>query len=492
MAEGVRSIGGAVENPLERFFKLRAWGTSVGTEAMAGLTTFMVMAYIIFVNPNILTATQGTASRAGITTATCLVAGIMTILMGLVTNRAFAVAPGLGINAIVAFQLVGAQGLSYAEAMGVIVAEGLIITLLVVVGLRRLVMDVIPEDLKKAISVGIGLFILFIGLVNAGLVRPGAGTPLEMAPLVGWPLLIAVLGLLLTIALLAREVRGALLWGVLGTTAIAIIANAANGGTLFLGPDPANPGKFLDLGIAKLPSQIVAAPDFSTIGLVSFGFFGKLGLLSAALIVFAILLADFFDTLGTLVGVGGQAGYLNARGELPDAQKPLLVDSLAAVAGGLGGTSSATTYIESAAGVGVGGRTGLTAVVTGVLFLLAMPLWPIVGVVPQQATAPALILVGFLMTGVLARRTVATENGARVEAGGIDFANLAIGLPALATIVLMPLTYNITNGIGAGFVLYTLIRLVKGEWRAIHPALYVVTAAFVLYFLRLPLFGITV
>jgi AGZA family xanthine/uracil permease-like MFS transporter len=483
---------GAADNLLERVFKLRAWGTTVGTELMAGLTTFMVMGYIIFVNPTILTTTQQEASRAGITTATCLVAGIMTILMGLYANRAFAIAPGLGINAIVAFQLVAAQKLTYGEAMGVIVTEGVIITLLVLVGLRRVVMEAIPEDLKKAISVGIGLFILFIGLVEAGLVRQGQGTPLEMAPLTGWTLAVAVLGLLLTIVLMARDVRGALLWGVLGTTVIAIIVNALNGNKLWLSPDAANPGKFIDLGVAEIPAKIVARPDFSTLGLVSFNYFSKLGILTAVLIVFAIMLSDFFDTLGTLVGVGGQAGYLDEKGDLPDAQKPLLVDSLAAVAGGLGGTSSATTYIESAAGVGVGGRTGLTAVVTGVLFLLAMPFWPIVGVVPAQATAPALILVGFLMTGVLARREVRDERGLHVEAGGIDFANLAIGLPALATIILMPLTYNITNGIGAGFILYTLIRLVKGEWRDIHPALYIVTAAFLLYFLRLPLFGINV
>ncbi len=479
------TIGAGQGGALERFFKLREWNTTVGTELMAGLTTFMVMGYIIFVNPSILTTTQQDASRAGITTATCLVAGIMTLIMGLFTNRAFAIAPGLGINAIVAFQLVGAQKLTYAEAMGVIVVEGLVITLLVLVGLRRIVMDAIPEDLKKAIAVGIGLFILFIGLIDAGIVRQGQGTPLEMAPLNGWPLLVAVLGLLLTIVLMAREVRGALLWGVLSTTAIAIIANALNGNRLWLVPDAANPGQFLDNGIAELPTRIFAAPDFSTLGLVSFGFFGKLGLLSAVLIVFAILLADFFDTLGTLVGVGGQAGYLRANGELPDAQKPLLVDSLA-------GTSSATTYIESAAGVGVGGRTGLTSVVTGVLFLLAMPFWPIVGVVPTQATAPALILVGFLMTGVLAGRETVAADGTRTKTGGIDFTNLAIGLPALATIILMPLTYNITNGIGAGFLLYTLIRLVKGEAREIHPALYVVSAAFLIYFLRLPLFGITV
>ncbi len=492
MAGRAGAIGDARGGAIERFFKLREWNTTVGTELMAGLTTFMVMGYIIFVNPSILTTTQQDASRAGITTATCLVAGIMTLIMGLFTNRAFAIAPGLGINAIVAFQLVGAQKLTYAEAMGVIVVEGLVITLLVLVGLRRIVMDAIPEDLKKAIAVGIGLFILFIGLINGGIVRQGQGTPLEMAPLNGWPLLVAVLGLLLTIVLMARNVRGALLWGVLGTTAIAIIVNALNGNRLWLVPDTANPGQFIDNGIAELPTRIFAAPDFSTLGLVSFGFFGKLGLLSAVLIVFAIMLADFFDTLGTLVGVGGQAGYLRANGELPDAQKPLLVDSLAAVAGGLGGTSSATTYIESAAGVGVGGRTGLTSVVTGVLFLLAMPLWPIVGVVPTQATAPALILVGFLMTGVLAGRETIAGDGSRVRTGGIDFTNLAIGLPALATIILMPLTYNITNGIGAGFLLYTLIRLVKGEAREIHPALYVVSAAFLLYFLRLPLFGSTI
>ncbi len=474
--------GGAAGGTLERLFKLRAWGTTAGTEMMAGLTTFMVMAYIIFVNPTILTTIPTDASRSGITTATCLVAGVMSILMGLVTNRAFAIAPGMGLNAIVAFQLVGAQRLTYGEAMGVIVAEGLIVTLLVVVGLRRLVMEAIPVDLRKAIAVGIGLFILFIGLVNAGLVTsnpPGQGTPLQMARLTGWPVATAVLGLLLTVVLMARNVRGALLWGVLGTTALAVAVNYANGGQVWTTP-----------GVARLPSQLVATPDFSTVGRFSFGYFGKLGLLTAALVIFSIMLADFFDTLGTLVGVGGRAGYLTARGELPDAQKPLLVDSLAAVAGGAAGSSSATTYIESAAGIGVGGRTGLTAVVTGILFLLAMPFWPIVGMVPPEATAPALILVGFLMTGVLGEReeTVDGETGR----GGIDFTNLAIGLPALATIVMMPLTYNITNGIGAGFILYTVIRLVRGEWRRIHPALYVVAAIFVLYFLREALFGITV
>jgi AGZA family xanthine/uracil permease-like MFS transporter len=492
MAEQTGTLGESRETPdgnvLERFFKLRAWNTTVGTELLAGLTTFMVMGYIIFVNPTTLTATQQEVSRAAITTATCLVAAVMTIFMGLYTNRAFALAPGLGINAIVAFQLVGAQKLTYAEAMGVIVTEGIIITLLVVVGLRKVVMDAIPEDLKRGISVGIGLFILFIGLVEAGLVHsnpPGQGTPLEMSRLAGWPLAIAVIGLLFTILLMARNIRGALLWGIIGTTVLAIVINYASGGNLWLVNGQ-------DRGIAKLPTQIAATPDFSALGHFSFGYFSKLGVLTAILIVFAIMLSDFFDTVGTLIGVGSEAGYLDENGDLPDAQKPLLVDSIAAVAGGVFGTSSATTYIESAAGVGNGGRTGLTSVVVGVLFLLATPFWPLVGVVPAQATAPALILVGFMMTGVLAAREQVNERGEVVKVGGVDFSNLAIGLPVLATMILMPLTYNITNGIGAGFILYTLIRLARGEWRQVHPALYVVSAAFLLYFLRYPLFGVQV
>lgn len=474
-------------NALERFFKLHQWHTSVGTEALAGLTTFMVMAYIIFVNPTILTATQKEASRAGITTATCLVAGLLCLAMGLYTNRALALAPGLGINAVVAFQLVGAQKLTYAEAMGVIVAEGVIITILVLTGLRQVVMEFIPVELKRAFSVGIGFFILFIGLVDAGIVVPGqpGGPPLSMGKIAGWPLATAIFGILFTIFLLVRNVRGAILWGVLATTLFAIIVNAIHGGDLWLVNGQDN-------GIAKLPSQWIATPDFSTIGHVSFGFFSKLGVVTAILVVLSVMLSDFFDTVGTLIGVGEMAGYLDEREDFPDVQKPLLVDSVAAAAGGFAGASSATTYIESAAGVGVGGRTGLTACVTGILFLLSMPFWPIVGAVPAQATAPALILVGFFMSGVLTRNVTTTPDGRTVVTGGIDFTDLEIGLPALATILLIPLTYNITNGIGAGFILYTFIRIVKGEWRQIHWALYAVTVVFLLYFLRSPLFGVDV
>ena len=467
-----------------RLFRLREWNTTISTELLAGLANFMVMGYIIFVNPNILTATAGAALRPAITTATCLVAGVMCLAMGLYANRALALAPGLGINAVVAFQLIGAQKLTFAEAMGVIVAEGLIVTLLVVLGLRQAVMNAIPNELKRAIAVGIGFFILFIGLVDAGIVKKGEATPLTIGTLAGWPLATAVFGLLLTAVLLARDVRGAILWGILASTLLAVVANAVAGGTLFLVD-----GK--DLGVAKLPTQWVAAPDFGTVGQVSFGFIGKLGPLTAALAVVSVVLSDFFDTLGTLVGVGELAGYVDEHGEFPDVQKPLLVDSLAAVVGGAVGASSATTYIESAAGVGAGGRTGLTAVTTGVLFLLAMPFWPIVGMVPAQATAPALIIVGFLMSGVLSPGRKAVD-GTTTDGGGINFTHISIGLPALLTILLIPLTYNITNGIGAGFVLYVFLQLVSGRARQVHPALYVIAAIFLVYFLREPLFGVSI
>ncbi|HEY7907531.1 MAG TPA: NCS2 family permease, partial [Thermomicrobiales bacterium] len=433
--QAVRQTGpgsGVAADWAERIFHLSRWRTNLGTELLAGLTTFMVMAYIIFVNPTVLTATSSPSLRPGITTATCLVAGLLCLFMGLYTNRALALAPGLGLNAVVAFQLVGAEKLTYQEAMGVIVVQGIVIMILVVTGLRKLVMDAIPVELKRAISVGIGFFILFIGLVDAGIVVPGQGTPLTMGKLVGWPLATAILGLLIAVTLLARNVRGALLWGIIGATVIAVIANYASGGNLWFVD-----GK--DTGVAKLPSKWIAAPDFSTVGHISFGFFSKLGFLTAVLVILSLFLSDFFDMVGTLIGVGGMAGYLDEKGEFPDVQKPLFVDSVAAVAGGLAGASSATTYIESAAGVGIGGRTGLTAVTTGVLFLLAMPFWPIIGVVPTQATAPALILVGFLMSGVLAPRTVVGEGGVERMAGGIDFNNLVMGLPALATILLIPL-----------------------------------------------------
>jgi AGZA family xanthine/uracil permease-like MFS transporter len=450
--------GGAVAT-IDRFFKLRAQNTSIPTELLAGLTTFMVMSYIIAVNPATLVGLDTTQ----VATVTCLVAGVMTIAMGLYTNRAIALAPGLGINAIVSFTLVGSMGLTYPQAMGVVVAEGIIITILVLTGVRRFVLDVVPMSLKHAISVGIGFFILFIGLKNAGIITfiSGNDTPvgtvsglIELSPLNSWSIFVTVLGLGIMVTMVARNVPGAILWGILAGTIIAFIV----------------PGN-----VATMPDEPFSGPDFALLGNFSFGFIGELGILTALLVVLSLMLADFFDTMGTLIAVGGQAGYLNEKGELPDANKPLLVDSLAAIAGGVASSSSATSYIESASGVSVGGRSGLVSVTTGVLFLLSLPFVALVSAIPAAATAPALIVVGVLMVGVLAERV-------------IDFNNIEDALPVTLTVLMMPFTFNITNGIGAGFVSYVFIKLARGKIREVHPGLIAVALAFLLYFLRWALF----
>jgi len=423
-----------------------------------------VMAYIIAVNPAVLVAAE--LDVRAVATSTCLVAGVLSIAMGLYTNRAFAMAPGLGLNAIVAYNLVGTMGLTPAEAMGVVVAEGVLITFLVLLGVRKYVMDIVPSALSRAIAVGIGFFILFIGLRNTGVITflPGqTGTVdglLTLTPLNTWPIFVAMIGLAVTIVLMARGFPAAILAGIIIATVIAFLV----------------PGS-----VAQLPAQPLAGPDFSLLGQFSFGFFGKLGLLTAVLVVISFMLSDFFDTMGTLIGVGSEAGYLNEDGELIDAQKPLLIDSLGAVAGGLVSSSSATTYIESAAGVSAGGRTGLVSVVTGLLFLLALPFVALVGAIPAVATAPALIVVGVLMVAVLSEGT----SGRRKA---IDFRNLDEALPVVLTMLVMPLTFSITNGIGAGFVSYVLVKLASGKAREVHPALYAVAALFLLYFLRWALF----
>jgi adenine/guanine/hypoxanthine permease len=468
-----RSAGdgtGPISAFLERRFHLTELRTDPKTELAAGLTTFMVMAYIIFVNPIILV--NAGLEISATTTATALVTGILTILMGLATNRAYAIAPGMGLNAIVAFQLVGQMELTAAQAMGVVVSSGILILVLVLAGVRKWVMEIVPIELKQGIAVGIGLFILFIGLINGRIVVSDPDTFVTMGDLRGVPVFITAVGLLLTIALMAMNFRGAILWGILGSTTIAVIAREITGTEEFV------PGQ------AELPDRWIATPDFSRIGEFSFGFFLELGILTAVLVVIALMMADFFDTMGTLIGVGSQAGYLDENGELPEAQRALLVDSLGTIAGGAASSSSATTYIESSAGVGVGGRSGLVSIVVGVLFLLSMPFWPVVGMVPTEATAPALIIVGWMMMGVLTERTYVTPQGRKIRMGGVDFTDIEKGLPVVAAMVIMPLTYNITNGIGAGFVVYTLVKVFRGKAREVHPVMYVVSLLFLIYFLR--------
>jgi len=453
---------------LERWFELGRRGATVGGEVRGGVTTFMVMAYIIFVNPAILSFAgipplQGQGPSFPATqAATCLVAGALTIAMGLATNYPLAVASGMGLNAVVAFQLIAGMKLPWTAAMGVVVLEGLVITVLVLTGFREAVMDAIPGSLKRAIGVGIGLFILFIGLVSAGIVKPGPpGVPVTLGELTSAPVAVAVFGLLLTLWLTARRFSGALLVGILVSTAAAVAVNAATGGRAF--PTP---------GQAVWPPALVAWPDLSSLGAgFDFSVFVQVGVITALVTIFSIMLSDFFDTMGTVIGIGGEAGWLTREGRLPRLNRVLLVDSLGAVAGGAAGASSATTYIESAAGVAAGARTGLASVVTGAGFLLALFLAPLAGVVPAQATAPALIVVGYLMSRVVRE---------------IPFADFEEGFPALLTLAVMPFTYSITNGIGAGFVAYCFIKLVRGKGEQVAPMMYAAALAFVVYFL-LPL-----
>ncbi len=456
---------------LERFFKFKQWNTSLKRDTLAGLTTFIVMSYIIFVNPNILGLSGKGLPFAAALTSTCLVAGVMTIIMGAFTNRAYAIAPGLGLNAVVAFSLVAGQGLTFPQAMGLIVLEGVAITILVLTGFREAIFKAIPLELKKAIVVGIGFFILFIGLVDGGIVVAGSGTPVTLGNFIGVPVAVTLFGLVITIIMLTRKWRGAIILGILFSTVLAIILNYAYDKTSFAE------------GVAVIPTDIFAWPDFSLVGQFDFGAFSKLGVAAAILWIFSLMLSDFFDTMGTLVGVGGQAGYLDEKGDLPQVNRPLLVDSVAAIAGGAVSASSATTYIESGAGVAQGGRTGWVAITVGVLFLLAMFISPIAGIVPASATAPALIIVGFLMMATLTRAEAEADHDLAEPKAAINFSNLAFGIPAVLIMTIMPLTYSITNGIGFGFIAYTLIRVVQGKAREVSWMLWVASAGFIIYFL---------
>jgi adenine/guanine/hypoxanthine permease len=469
---------------LDRYFRFRQNGTTLARDTMAGVTTFIVMSYIIFVNPAILSfaGVEGLENIGlpfdGVLASTCLVAGVMSILMGLVTNRAYAIAPGLGLNAVVAFTLVAGEGLGFPEAMGIVVLEGALVTALVLAGMREKVMDAIPLELKKAIAIGIGLFIAFIGLVNSGLVVQGVPV-VDLAPFTTWPVLVTIFGLALTITLRAIGFRGDLLVGIIATTIFATIINWATDYTAFTGPGSDR--------YARWPGDVVESPNFGLVGEFSFDAFATIGVVTTLALIFSLFLADFFDTMGTLVGVGKQAGYLDKDGRLPEIRKPLLVDSVAAMAGGAASASSATTYIESGSGVGVGGRTGWVAVVAGALFFPFLFFAPLIGMVPPQATAPALIIVGYLMITALTEAEELAEPGVgrRTERkfAGIDFHDLAIGLSAALTIMVMPFAFSITDGIGFGFIAYVLIRIAQGEWRRVHPLMLAAAAAFTLYFL---------
>lgn len=473
---------------LDSYFKISERGSTVGREVRGGLVTFFTMAYIIALNPLIIGGAVDADKKflGGFTAfgqnlpliaaATALIAGVLTILMGVVGNFPLAIATGLGLNTFVAYGI--ASKMTWADAMGLVVLEGLIITVLVLTGFRTAVFKAVPQQLKYAISVGIGLFIALIGLVDSGFVRRTGNGPVPVqlgdgGNLVGWPIVVFIFGLILIVTLMVRKTKGAILIGIVGATVLAVILESAfKIGPSFISPTESNP-KGWGLNIPALPDSIASTPDFSLLGQFNLlGSFSKISFVSAVLLVFTLLLSDFFDTVGTVTAIGHEAGLIDKEGNVPNNDRILLVDSLAAAAGGAAGISSNTSYIESASGVGEGARTGFASVVTGICFLLATFLSPLVAIIPYEAATPALIIVGFLMM---------------TQVKDIDWTDLGIAIPAFLTIILMPFTYSISVGIGAGFVSHVLIRVVQSRRKDVHPLLWLVAVLFVIYFMTSPI-----
>ncbi|MCL2804053.1 MAG: NCS2 family permease [Micrococcales bacterium] len=469
---------------LDRYFHITERGSSIWQEVRGGLVTFFAMAYILVLNPIILggipsaqgTFIGGTASPVEamplVAAGTALVAGVVSILMGVVARFPLALAAGMGLNAVVAFTLAQKPEMSFADAMGVIVLEGILILILVLTGFREAVFNAVPGQLKVAIAVGIGLFIAFIGFVNSGFATPALGTPVQLGDggsLNTWPVMVFVIGLLLAIVLMVRKVRGALLIAILASTVLAVIVELiAKVGPLGTGDNPAG----WRLTVPEIPKEF-NLPNFSILGDFSlFGAFKHLGIVALILMVFTLMLADFFDTMGTMVAVGAEANLLDEQGNPPNVREILVVDSVGAIAGGAGGVSSNTAYIESAAGVGDGARTGLASVVTGVCFLLSTFLAPLVAMIPNEAATPALVVVGFLMM---------------MQVADIKWSDYEISIPAFLTIVVMPFTYSITNGIGAGFIAYVVIKAARGKVKQIHPLMWGTAALFIIYFIQGPI-----
>ena len=435
---------------MDHFFKISERGSSVGTEVRAGLTTFLAMAYIIAVNPSLLAA-AGVPMTAAVT-STCFAAGIMTIFMGLFANRPLACASGMGINAVVAFSLTAVANGDWRVAMAVILLEGVVITALVLCGLREAIMDAVPVSLRHAIAVGLGIFIALLGLINGGIVVNDDATLISFGSVFNPVFQVGAISILVTFVLYIFNVKGFILWGILASTVIGI-----------------------PLGVANLPSGIIQMPDFSTFGAPFQQAADGSGMaimkvfLSPTLLVFvfSIMLSDFFDTMGTAVAVAKQGDFLDDEGNVQDIRKILIVDSVAAGFGGFLGASSCTTFMESASGAADGGRTGLTSIVAGIIFMIAAFFSPLVAIIAAPATCGALVMVGFLMMNVV---------------GDIDFDNPIDGIPAFMTIIGIPLTYSISIGIGLGFISYVLVSACTGKIKDVKPLTWLVVVAFIISF----------
>ncbi|RRD48380.1 NCS2 family permease [Arachnia propionica] len=489
---------------IERHFGVKRRGSSIGREVRGGLVTFFAMAYIIALNPLILgtavdkngllisgapkyldaamTQENGAAVAASIgmvAAATALIAGVLTILMGVVGRFPVGMATGLGLNALVAFAL--APQMTWPQAMGLVVWEGIIIAILVLTGFRKAVFKAVPRTLRTAISVGIGLFIAFVGLINAGVVRKPAGAPPVELGIAGslssWPILVFIIGFFLLVALHVLKVKGAMLISILAATVLAVIIEAIGHLGIHIGPE--NPTGWA-LNVPSLSG--FSLPDLGLLfkvdmvgGFLVDGKFSFPTFLALMVLVFSLLLADFFDTMGTVVAVGSEGDLLDKDGMPEQATEILLVDSLGAVAGGLGSVSSNTCYIESTAGVGEGARTGLASVVTGLAFLASVFLAPLVNIVPSEAAAPVLVFVGFLMIA---------------QVVDVDWNDPEVGIPAFLTIILMPFSYSITVGIGIGFLAHVFIKVIRGHASKVHSLMYVVAGLFIIYFLQGPLLAL--
>lgn len=435
---------------MDSFFKAGERGSSVGQEVRAGLTTFLAMAYIIAVNPSLLTQAGIPATAA--VTATCLGAGIMTILMGLIANRPLACASGMGVNAVFAFTLTGIAGGDWHAASAVIFIEGVAILILVLCGLREAIMDAIPVSLRHAISVGLGLFIAMIGLADAGIIVADESTMVALGDVFSPTFLVGLISIVVTIVLYAMNVKGALLLGIV----LAVIAG-------------------IPLGVTQMPSGIVSGLDFTTFGAPFQA--DESGIMGIAKVVtnptllvfaFSLMMSDFFDTMGTAMAVAKQGEFLEPDGRVKDIKPILIVDSAAAAVGGLVGASSITTFVESASGAADGGRTGLSSVVAGLLFIVAAFFSPLISVVSSAATCGALVFVGYLMMS---------------EVTEIDWSDLLEGLPAFLIVAGVPLTYSISNGIGFGFIAYVVVAAVTGQLKKVKPLMWIAALAFLVYFL---------
>ncbi|MGI5394277.1 NCS2 family permease [Streptomyces sp. CA-251251] len=463
------------QNALDRYFKISERGSTLPREIRGGLATFFAMAYIIVLNPIILGSAKDMyghqLDNGQLVTATALTAAFTTLLMGVIGNVPIALAAGLGVNSVVALQL--APRMSWPDAMGMVVLAGFVVMLLVATGLRERVMNAVPYGLRKAIAIGIGLFIMLIGLVDSGFVTrmPDAAqttVPLQLGTgghLLGWPVLVFALGVLLTLALIVRRTPGAILISIVVMTVVAMIINAI--------ADIPSWG----LTTPEWPGNPVATPDFGLVGEVSlFGGFEKVGVLTGVLFVFTVLLSCFFDAMGTIMAVSDEAKLTDGEGQMPGINKVLFVDGIAVAAGGASSASATTCFVESTAGVGEGARTGFANIVSGALFAVALFLTPVATMVPSQAATPALVAVGFLILAGSIRE--------------IDWSDFTIAVPAFVTMLMMPFSYSITNGIGMGFITFSVLRLAAGRGREVPVTMYAVSAVFAFYYL-MPALGLT-